>query len=121
MHKLIAKTHIILQRLDPTFVADDWQHRIVWRDEFLAGGYARVDDVTRGAVAAANRQLGLRLETTYTGKAMAALLHDLQAADTAGRRFLFWNTYNARPLPVSADRPQTLAGIPDEFERYYAA
>lgn len=120
MHKLIAKTQFILSRLDPGFSADGWRERIVWRDEFLAGGYARVDAATENAVATARQQLELDLETTYTGKAMAALLHDLEAADADGERCLFWNTYNAQPLPVSAERPQTFDGIPEEFERYYS-
>jgi D-cysteine desulfhydrase len=124
MHKLIAKTQFILKRLDPAFSGDGWHERIVWRDEFLAGGYARIDDATVNAVATAKKQLELDLETTYTGKAMAALLHDLvhdaEAADVDCERCLFWNTYNAAPLSVSAERPQTFDGIPDEFERYYS-
>ncbi len=117
MHKLIQKTQFILNRFDPTFVADGWQDRIVWRDEFLAGGYARVDDATLNAVAIAREQLGLLLETTYTGKAMAAMLHDLR---TGGEEpCLFWNTYNSRPLDVGTERPRSLANIPAEFSRYY--
>jgi D-cysteine desulfhydrase len=119
MHKLIAKTHSILNSLDRTFVADGWKDRIVWRGEFLAGGYARVDDATMDAVDIARDQLGLELETTYTGKAFAALLHDLQADPGCEQQVLFWNTYNAQPLPVSAERPASLAGLPDEFARYY--
>jgi 1-aminocyclopropane-1-carboxylate deaminase/D-cysteine desulfhydrase-like pyridoxal-dependent ACC family enzyme len=115
----VAKTRSLLHGLDPTFVADGWEDRIVWRDEFLAGGYARVDEATRTAVSVASDQLHLDLETTYTGKAFAALLKDLGTDEGAGRRFLFWNTYNAQPLPVSAKRPASLAGLPDEFARYY--
>lgn len=102
MHKLIAKTESILRRLDPGFIADGWQERIKWRGEFLAGGYARADDATTSAVEVAKAQLDLELETTYTGKAFAALLHDLQADQGNKNSFLFWNTYNAAPLPVSA-------------------
>jgi D-cysteine desulfhydrase len=119
MRKLIGKTQWILHRLDPTFSANDWSDRIVWRDEFLAGGYARVDEATRSAVSVASDQLNLDLETTYTGKAFAALLQDLKTDEGAGQRSLFWNTYNAQPLPVSAKRPASLAGLPDEFTRYY--
>ena len=104
MHKLIAKTESILRSYDPGFIADGWQERVVWRDGFLAGGYARVDDATTSAVDVAKNQLDLELETTYTGKACAALLHDLQTGQEGASRFLFWNTYNAAPLPVSSDR-----------------
>ena len=104
LHKLTAKTESILHQLDPGFVADRWQERIIWRDEFLAGGYARVDEATTSAVEVAQDQLDLALETTYTGKALAALLHDLQTDQAGTSRFLFWNTYNAAPLPVSPDK-----------------
>lgn len=119
MHKLIAKTESLLRTFDPGFAADGWQERVIWRDEFLAGGYAHVDNVTTRAVDVARNQLGLELDMTYTGKAFAALLHDLQTNAGGTRRFLFWNTHNAASLPVSSRRPETLAGIPQEFERYY--
>ena len=119
MRKLMDKTRYVLNRMSPDFCAPDYASRIVWRDEFLAGGYARVDDATTTAVALAQDQLGLSLETTYTGKAMAAMLHDLEAADDDGARCLFWNTYNAQPLPVTADKPSRLDNIPDEFASYF--
>lgn len=119
LHKLMAKTHVLLNRFDPSFDANDWQSRIAWRSEFLAGGYARVDEATAAACAIAKEQLDLSLETTYTGKAMAAMLHDLQARDYSGQRYLFWNTYNARPLPVTTERPAKLDNIPPAFERYF--
>jgi D-cysteine desulfhydrase len=119
MRRLIAKTLFILKRFDPSFQADGWWQRIVWRDEFLAGGYARTDDATEDAVTTAREQLGIALETTYTAKAMAAMLHDLRSGDPGTGRCLFWNTYNARPLPVSARRPDTPGNIPGEFDRYF--
>ena len=120
MHRLMAKTHILLNRIDPRFVADGWRDGIVWRDEFLAGGYARVDDATAKAVAQARNDLDLTLETTYTGKAFAALLHDLQQPGYDGAPYLFWNTCNSAPIPASADRPASLANIPPDFERYFS-
>lgn len=117
LRKLAAKTHYILNRIDPGFVAAGWQDRIVWRDEFLAGGYARADDATSAAVGFARDQLDLTLETTYTGKAMAALLHDLPSH--AGH-VVFWCTCNARQLPVTEERPGDMRNIPTEFDRYYS-
>lgn len=119
LRKLMAKTQFILHRLDSSFEATGWQERIVWRDEFLAGGYAKVDDATSAAVTAATDSLDLSLETTYTGKAMAAMLHDLRSANYDGDTCLFWNTYNSRELPVSSDRPDAWDIIPEEFARYY--
>ena len=119
MRKLMRKTRLLLKRADSTFLADDFESKVVWRDEFLAGGYARVDDATTAAVRIAKDELGLSLETTYTGKALAAMLRDLETKRADGESCLFWNTYNAHALPVSADRPADLGNIPAEFERYY--
>ncbi len=117
---LVEKTALLLHRFDPSVPADlaDRTH-LQWRDEFFAGGYAKTDDTTVAAVAIANGDLGLSLETTYTGKAMAALLHDLGSRDYGGENYLFWNTYNSQPLPVTGDRPRTPDNIPEEFMCYF--
>ena len=120
LDRLLRKTTLLLNRCDPAFDADLADRvNFVWRDEFLAGGYAEFDKRTTDAVTAAKSELGLNLETTYTGKAMAAMLHDMQSADYSGEACLFWNTHNSRVLPVDSERPATLDTIPEEFLRYY--
>ena len=119
MRRLMLKTRFILNRLDPSFDAGENTWRVRWRDEFLAGGYARVDETTAASVALAGTSIGLKLETTYTGKAFAAMLHDLQSPKYSGEPYLFWNTYSSRQLPVTSDRPDTWDIIPEEFARYY--
>ena len=118
LDRLMNKTTMLLNRLDPTVpLAAATRTRIIWRDEFYAGGYASVDDATTRAVEFARDNLGLVLDTTYTGKAMAALLHDLQVNDD-GASMLFWNTYNSRPLPsIDSDR-LSLQDLPEQFRRY---
>jgi D-cysteine desulfhydrase len=118
--RLLCKTAMMLRRLDPSIPADLAQRTNVrWRDEFLAGGYAIADSATENAVRLADARLQLKLETTYTGKAMTALLHDALAPDYAGESYLFWNTYNSRPLPVTAERPRSADNIPPDFMRYF--
>jgi len=118
--RLLAKTAMMMHRLDPSIPADlASRARVCWRDEFFAGGYAVADDVTTNAVATASTDMDLALETTYTGKAMAALLHDLSSPAYDGEHMLFWNTYNSRPLPVAGARPRTPRNIPQEFMRYF--
>jgi D-cysteine desulfhydrase len=118
--RLMRKTAMMLHRLDNSIPADIADRTCVcWRDEFLAGGYAASDDVTERAVAVGQTTLGLKVETTYTGKALAALLHDLALPDYAGGSYLFWNTYNSRPLPVTGERPRSPQNIPLEFMRYF--
>ncbi len=118
--RLLRKTAMMLRRTDaslPRDIAD--RINVRWRDEFFAGGYAVADELTRDAVRFARSELSLELETTYTGKAMAALLHDLAAPDYAGEHCLFWNTYNSRPLPLDGTRPATRENIPQEFMTYF--
>lgn len=118
--RLLRKTAMMLSRADPSFDARIVEKtNLVWRGEFLAGGYAACDERTLTGVDVAGTELGLSLETTYTGKAMAAMLHDLQRPEYDGASYLFWNTHNSRELPVDARKPETLDNIPEDFLRYY--
>lgn len=119
LDRLMNKTATLLNRLDPRIPADlAARSKIVWRDEFYAGGYAHADDATMRALDFAKENLGLVLETTYTGKAMAALLHDLET-NRAGQTNLFWNTYNSRSLPALKCADSSLHELPETFRRYY--
>ena len=120
MKRLMVKTAMMLNRLDASIPADlTRKTQVCFRDEFFAGGYAHSNDKTDTAVDIAGEQLGLTLETTYTGKAMAALLHDVEQREFAERSMMFWNTFSSRPLPVGNERPDDISQLPDEFLRYY--
>lgn len=120
LQRLVAKTALMLRRMDDTIPADLANRvKIIVRHDFFAGGYARTDDATDAAVAYARDQLGIELETTYTGKAMAALLCDLDNPAFADSNFLFWNTYSSAELPVPNDQPLDKAALPEEFIRYF--
>lgn len=120
MHRLMAKTATLLRRLDPS-VPDDLakRSRICFRDDFFAGGYARSNSATDRALSVARSELGLILDATYTGKAMAAMLHDLEQPEFAQKSMLFWNTYNSRPLSANTARPSDVSRLPEEFLRYF--
>lgn len=116
LQRIIRKTVTLLHRLDASIPDDVWRRTsLTWRDEFYAGGYAATDDATNRAVSVAQAQLGIKLETTYTGKAMAALLADLSANS---HRSLFWNTYNSNSLPSDAATSANIDSIPQEFLSY---
>ena len=120
MQRLISKTAIMLRRLDASIPADiATRVRLRFRDQFFAGGYARTDAATERAITLAQEELGLSLDGIYTGKAMAALLNDLDDPGCAGKSMLFWNTCHARGLPVSSQRPADTSALPGEFLRYY--
>ncbi len=117
--RLMEKTAALLEACDANFprglVA---KTRLVCRDEFFGAGYGCSNPATEEAVALAAAELGLALESTYTGKAMAALLHDLR--HEPGGPVLFWNTYNSRPLEIDSNRAPELDRLPREFARYFS-
>lgn len=120
LHRLLRKTANLMHRIDPSLPADlAGRTQMTFRDEFFGDGYARSNSDTEHAIDFAAAEMELSLDATYTGKAMAALLHDLAGPEIAGRPVLFWNTYNSRPLPVSCDRPSTTSNLPKEFLRYF--
>ena len=117
MQALISDTLSALRQYQPELDADLAQRiRVRIRDEFFAGGYAHTDESTDNAVAVARGEMDLQLETTYTGKAMAAVLADLSRS--ASGRVLFWNTYNAAPLPGAGVSDLCLENLPEQFQRY---
>ena len=118
LDRLMLKTATLLNRLDPSVAVDSATgSNVIWRDDFFAGGYAAVDAATLAACDFADRNLGVTLDTTYTGKAMAAMLHDLKAGHTG--LCLFWNTYNSRPLNISSAETVNRDRLPEEFQRYF--
>jgi len=120
MQRLLIKTATMMHRLDPSVPADiAARARYCFREGFLGDGYARTNVATDRAVDIARDELGLMLESTYTGKALAAMLYDLDQAKYAQQSMLFWNTYNSRPLPAGTERPDDVTGLPEQFLRYF--
>ena len=120
MQRLIDKTALLMRRHDETIPADIANRcNLVYRDEFFGDGYARSNAATDAAIEVARKELGISLDTTYSGKAMAALLSDISGEKMADQTALFWNTYNSRVLPVSAEQPDDTSALPEEFLRYY--
>lgn len=89
-----------------------------FRDEFFGGQYARFTREGNRAVALAAEAGAPPLEGTYTGKAFAALVHDLQSGRLQGKRVLFWNTYNSRAFPADLDE-EDITRLPAELRTYF--
>jgi D-cysteine desulfhydrase len=87
------------------------------RPESIGSGYAEATPEAMEAAAMVQELAGQRLETTYTGKAFAALIADARAGRLAGKRVLFWNTYNSAPYPAELANV-SLAALPPAFRRY---
>lgn len=119
LNRLLEKTALMMHRLDDSVPADiAARTNIRVRDEFFGPGYAKGNDATNEAIDFAKDELDLTLETTYTGKAMAALLNDWREDEEFNA--LYWHTYNSAPLKVPTDEPLDAAAIPEEFLRYFA-
>jgi 1-aminocyclopropane-1-carboxylate deaminase/D-cysteine desulfhydrase-like pyridoxal-dependent ACC family enzyme len=103
---LIRATQDAVREADPTFPDHGWStDDFEVATGFLGEEYARFTAEGMDAVRLAAAS-GLRLEGTYTGKTLSALLAHGRAGRMDGRTVLFWNTYNSRdlsPLAGAAD------------------
>jgi hypothetical protein len=107
-----------LHEINPTIpLLDDPLVNLTLRDEFFGNGYAEATSECTQAVALIRNTEDIALETTYTGKALAALIHDARCERLAGQRIVFWNTYNARPYPPAVNAAQETS-LPD-WARHY--
>jgi D-cysteine desulfhydrase len=63
---------------------------------------------------------GFRLETTYTGKTIAALLDYIEKEDNKGKKVLFWNTYNSNDLSkYLRETDFSYEKLPKTFHNFY--
>jgi len=114
--KLAADTVVQLRVLDaafPTLAFEDLRFEL--REDWYEPGYGVVTPETTRAVQLAG-SAGIKLETTYTGKALAALLGDARAHRLRESRVLFWDTYSSAPMP--AEGPDE--ALPEELQAYVA-
>ena len=118
LQRLMSKTAAMLHTIDPAIPADlASQARLKLRDEFFGTGYGHTNDATERAIELARDELGLSLESTYTGKAMAGLLHDVGSG--FDKPVLFWNTFNSRPIELDTNLEPDYDRLPKEFARYF--
>ncbi len=119
MDRLIQKTVRMMRRYDRSVPADLAERvQLDFREDYLGDGYARTNALTDQAIDRARSELGLQLEATYTGKAMAALLDDLADPRIAEQSLVFWNTFSSAPRDARTTRPAD-AALPEEFLRYF--
>ncbi|RMG06687.1 MAG: pyridoxal-phosphate dependent enzyme [Planctomycetota bacterium] len=79
----------------------------------LGRGYGHPTPAAEDAVARFARE-GIELETTYTGKAAAALLRRARE-DLAGKRLLFWNTFSSADLAARLAAVDPARAVPPAF------
>lgn len=91
---------------------------IVIRDEFFGEGYGIPTPEGREAVELFQCLEKTYLENTYTGKTVAALLHDLRSGVLNGKTVLYWNTLNSRDFSSEIDDVD-FHSLPPEFHSYF--
>jgi D-cysteine desulfhydrase len=96
-----------------TIRADDFD---LVRDH-LGPGYGAPTAEARDAVAAASA-CGLTLETTYTGKCLAAIRARAQRGGLARGPILFWNTYNGIEVADHAPAALDPDALPPRLRRF---
>jgi 1-aminocyclopropane-1-carboxylate deaminase/D-cysteine desulfhydrase-like pyridoxal-dependent ACC family enzyme len=85
---------------------------------FFGGGYGRATPESDDAVARA-AAVGLALEPTYTGKAMAALLADAASGALDGKRVLFLSTYSSVDLASFIAGGPGRSALPPALQRHF--
>jgi len=94
---LFEKTVALIRSLDSSFPRMEISaDEVAIRHDFFGGQYARFTEQGMAAIDLVEKSEGIRLEGTYTGKAMAALIDHLRGHGTRNEVILFWNTHNAR-------------------------
>ena len=117
--RLFQKTNSYLCFLDASFPRCELSERhIDIRSGFLGEGYAHFTEEGMDAVRRMRNTEWVKLEGTYTGKTLAALMDDARTRDLRGKVLLFWNTYNSRDF---SDRISDVdyRQLPPPFHRYF--
>ena len=110
----------LLHRLDPgiarpAFAAD----RLTLVTDQLGAGYGAATAAGEAARRRIEELEGVRLDSTYTAKCVAALLARADAAPYRGRPLLFWHTYGrVDPAEHVGALPDPQA-LPPDFRRFY--
>jgi 1-aminocyclopropane-1-carboxylate deaminase/D-cysteine desulfhydrase-like pyridoxal-dependent ACC family enzyme len=99
----------------PDRVADE---DIIIREDFFGAGYGIPTPAGREAVELFQTAENVYLENTYTGKTVAALLHDLRSGALDGQTVLYWNTLNSRDFS-SKTAGADFHRLPPAFHPYF--
>jgi len=120
LKRLTEKTASMLSRLTSDIPADLANRcKIVVRNDFFGAGYAHSTPAVEDAIREANKQLSLELEATYTGKAFAALLHDIENSQDARKlKLMYWHTYAGTCASSQQPLADVLQKIPASFHGY---
>jgi len=98
--------------------ADELSGSLEFRAEFAGDGYALTTPECIEAVALARELAGAKLDTTYSGKALACLVADARGGRLAGCTPVFWQTWNTRPYPAGLESVD-ISGLPAGLQKFF--
>ena len=100
MVQLFHKTIFFLSSLDYSFPKITFSSQdIDIREDFKGQGYACFSEQGLSSITCMKEMEEIKLDGTYTGKTLAALINDAQKGFLQDKVVLFWNTYNSRTFP----------------------
>lgn len=118
MLRYLEDVQNILNSVDDTFPKISYsEDDVFFNHDFFGPRYGEFTPEGMAAVNLLDEKYGIRLDGTYTGKAFAALLHDLSHVHR-DKIVLFWNTLNSRDFSdiISKIDYRTL---PEPFHIYF--
>jgi 1-aminocyclopropane-1-carboxylate deaminase/D-cysteine desulfhydrase-like pyridoxal-dependent ACC family enzyme len=119
MIKLISKTNSLLHSLDSSFpIFEFCAGDLDIRHDYFGKQYALFTKEGMEAVSLMKDCEGIKLEGTYTGKTLAALIDDAGTGRLQGKTVLFWNTLNSRDFS-DAISELDYHELPRDFHRYF--
>jgi len=119
MTKLINRTNSFIHSLDASFPVLEFSAAdIDIRHAHFGKRYALFTEEAMQAVSLMRNRAGIKLDGTYTGKTVAALIDDAKNGTLRGKSILFWNTLNSRDLPKAVS-DLDYRDMPRCFHRYF--
>lgn len=116
VRRLVRKTEALLRRYGVTVDRFDGVRFSLDHSQF-GTEYGKTTPACDRAVEAARKMAGLKLDPTYTGKAMAGVLD----GRFGGRSVLFVNTLSSRPVERLVPPDFGPADLPQQYARFFAS
>ncbi len=115
---LFNSTNTELHARDENFpLFDNPLQKVAYREEYFGDGYGISTPEALHAIDLMKEHEGIQLESTYSGKALAALVEDANKGRLKNSSVLFWNTYNSCPYPPELESV-TSNDLPEPFRKY---
>lgn len=119
LKRMIEQTISYIRKLEPGFPNLSHENTLCEvRHDFFGQAYGQFTAAGREAASLAGDLEGLKLDGTYSAKAMASLVSDARSGMLRDKNVLFWNTSNSRDIETLVDGLDYRL-LPAAFHRYF--